>query len=750
MDSQSPLTNSAVGVSTPRIDGPEKLRGEATYVADVRLARALSARLVLSSHAHARIEAIDLAPALTVPGVVAAFAGEDLEAAGLFAKGETYHVGEALAVVVAESDEAAEDGADAVRVSYAPLPVVADPVRAMSDDSPLTREDEGATDALAAAHGAVADGGKVTRPKPRNVQQVTEIERGDMAQAWLEADVVLEDTYRIARVHQAYLETQGSVASKVARGGVEVYTSTQSPFDGARGAAAALGLPESEVNVHAMTIGGGFGGKFYLLEGLAALLANRVGRPVRVILDRVQDFLLTHPAPEAIIRLKMGAKKDGTLTGIEGELIFDEGINGSDAGFASRLLGTLYRTPNLSLVGYDVRTHKPSVGAYRGPDAPQAMYALESHIDRLARAVGLDGIEFRLRNVVREGDPDPAGRPWPHTGLFECIERLRQHPMWRERDRLGPDEGVGVALGFWPGGLQPAAAACRLNADGSVSVQVGAVDLTGSHTSFALLAAEVLGLKPDQVNVHMGDTQSSPFAGGAGGSKTLYTVGAAVVEAAQELRRQTLAVAAELLEAAPEDLEIEGGQVFVRGVPAKSLSLGRIGGAGTRFGGKHPPLHGTGRTAITKTAYGTAAHLARVKVDRETGVVRVTGYVAAQDVGRAINPAEVVGQVRGGVTQGLGRALYEAMLHDASGQPLNPTMADYGLPTAADLPEIEVELVEVASEAGPFGARGVGEPPAIPGAAAVANAVEAAVGIRVTTAPIRPEHLLGEALLLEA
>lgn len=750
MDATSPLSNTAVGVSTPRIDGPEKLRGEATYVADVRLPRALSARLVLSSHAHARIEAIDLAPALAVPGVVAAFAGSELGAADLFAKDETFHVGEPLAVVVAESDEAAEDGADAVRVRYAPLPVVADALAAMADDAPLTREDVGGADAHAAAHGAVADGGKATRPKPRNVQQVTELGRGDMAQAWLEADVVLEDTYRIARVHQGYLETQGSVAARLPRAGVEVYTSTQSPFDGVQGAAAALGLPESEVNVHAVTIGGGFGGKFYLLEGLAAILASRVGRPVRVILDRVQDFLLTHPAPEAIIRLKMGARKDGTITGIEGELVFDEGIQGSDAGFACRLVGTLYRTPNLSLVGYDVRTHKPSVGAYRGPDAPQAMYALESHIERLARAVGLDPIEFRLRNVVHEGDPDPSGRPWPRTGLLECIDRLRQHPMWRERDRLGPDEGVGIALGFWPGGLQPAAAACRLNADGSVSVQVGAVDLTGSHTAFALIAAEVLGLRPDQVNVHMGDTQSSPFAGGAGGSKTVYTVGAAVVEAARELRRQALSVAAELLEAAPEDLEMADGKVFVRGVPAKALTLDRIGDAGERFGGKHPPLHATGRTAITKAAYGVAAHLARVKVDRETGVVRLTGYVAAQDVGRAINPAEVIGQVRGGVVQGIGRSLYEAILHDASGQPLNPTMADYGLPTSADLPAIDVELVEVASDLGPFGARGVGEPPAIPGPAAVANAVEDAVGIRVTTAPIRPEALVGAALLLEA
>ncbi|MCL6595637.1 MAG: xanthine dehydrogenase family protein molybdopterin-binding subunit [Firmicutes bacterium] len=732
----------AVGVSTPRIDGPEKLRGQATYVADVRLPASLSARLVLSTHAHARIEGIDLAPALARPGVVAAFAGADLPEAGLFAVGETYHVGEPLAVVVAESDEAAEDGAEAVRVAYAPLPVVVDPVRAMAPDSPLTRADEGTADALAGAHGAVVDSAGPARPKPRNVQQVTEFRRGDIEKAWRDADVVLEDTYRIARVHQGYLETQGSVARRLPRAGVEVFTSTQSPFDAAQETARALGLDEADVRVHAATIGGGFGGKFPLLEPLAAALARRLGRPVRVILDRMQDFLVTHPAPEAIIRLKMGVKRDGTLTGLEGELVFDEGVSGSDAGFACRLIGSLYRVPHLSLVGYDVRTHKASVGAYRGPDAPQAMFALESHIDRLARAVGMDPIEFRLRNAVEEGDPDPTGRPWPRTGLRECLERLRRHPLWRARDRMGPDEGVGVALGFWPGGLQPAAAACRLNADGSVSVQVGAVDLTGSHTAFALIAAEALGVPAAGVRVHMGDTQSAPFAGAAGGSKTIYTVGAAVVEAAKDLRRQVLAVAADLLEAAPEDLEWEGERIHVRGVPAKAVTLAQIGRAGERFGGKHPPLHGSGRTAITKAAYGVAAHLAKVRVDRETGQVRVVGYVAAQDVGRAINPAEVEGQVRGGVAQGIGRALYEAMRHDDSGQPLNPTLADYGLPTAADLPDIEVELVEVPSELGPFGARGVGEPPAIPGPAAVANAVEDAVGVRLTQAPIRPDAVV--------
>jgi len=736
----------AVGESLPRIDGPEKLRGQATYVADVRLPRTLTARLVLSTYAHAKIASIDLDGALRVPGVVAAYAGSDLAKTRLFAEGEAMHVGEPLAVVVAEDDAAAEDGADAVRITYEPLPAVADAMAAMRPDAPLTRESAGEADPNAAAHGAVAGGAKPTRPKPRNVNEVSEFARGDVEQAWKDADVVVEDTYRIARVHQGYLETQGSVAARQPRGGLEVYTSTQSPYDVQSSVARATGTPSSEVRVVASTVGGGFGGKFGLLEPLAAELAQRLGRPVKVVLDRVQDFLVSHPAPEAIIKLKMAAKKDGTITALQGELVLDEGSAGSDAGFACRLIGTIYRIPNLDLVGYDVLTHKPSVGAYRGPDAPQAMYALESHVDRLARALGIDPIEMRLKNIVQEGDPDPQGSPWPHTGLVECIERLREHPIWKGRGQLADGEGVGVALGFWPGGLQPAVAACRLNADGSVTVQVGAVDLTGAHTAFAQIAADSLGVPMDQLRVSMGDTLNSPFAGGAGGSKTIYTVGPAVAAAAQDLRRQILALAAQLLEAAPEDLEIDGGNVMVRGVPAKAISLSRLGRASTAFGGQHPPLHGSGRTAIGKQAYGVAAHLAKVRVDRETGEVRVTGYVAAQDVGRAINPAEVVGQIRGGVVQGLGRALFEAIRHDTTGQPLNPSMADYGLPTAADLPPIDVELVEVASELGPFGARGVGEPPAIPGPACVANAVEDAVGVRVTTAPIRPEHVLADRL----
>jgi CO/xanthine dehydrogenase Mo-binding subunit len=733
----------AIGRSARRVEGREKVTGTATYVADVQPRGAACARLVLSPHAHARIKSVDVGAALKVPGVIAAFSGKDLGGADILAVDEVYFAGEAVAVVVGEDEAAAEDGADAVRVEYEPLPVVSDPVAAMRPDSPLTREDNGTAHDDAGAHGAAVGGSGTRRPKPRNVNQMVEFQRGDMAKAWAEADVVLEDTYRIARVHQGYLETQGSVAERAPGGGFTVWTTTQAAFGARDETAKFLGVPAHQVNVIATQVGGGFGGKFVLVEPLAAALARRVRRPVRVILDRTQDFLVSHPSPAAVIRLKMGATRDGTLTGIEAELIFDAGCApGAPVGIAALLLGGTYRCPNLDIVGYEVLTHKVAVGAYRAPGAPQAYYALESHMSRLADRLGLDAIDFRLRNAVKEGDSRPDGRPWPRIGLVECLERARAHPMWRNRGSLGPDEGVGVAVGGWGGGTEPATGGCRVNPDGSLTVQVGSVDITGVNTTFALIAAEVFGIPPDKVQIATNDTDHAPYAGASGGSKTTYTVGAAVLAAAEDARNQVLEMAADRLEAAVSDLEMADGRVFVKGAPNRGVTIGELARLANRFGSRYKPLHGQGRSAVHTSAPGFAVHLCKVRVDRLTGMPRVTGYVAVQDVGRALNPAEVIGQIRGGVAQGIGRALFESMVHDDSGQLLNATLADYALPTAADLPDIEVELVEVPSALGPFGAKGVGEPPAVPGPAAVANAVEAAVGVRITSVPISPEAVL--------
>ncbi|HEY8489155.1 MAG TPA: molybdopterin cofactor-binding domain-containing protein, partial [Thermaerobacter sp.] len=365
------------------------------------------------------------------------------------------------------------------------------------------------------------------------------------------------------------------------------------------------------------------------------------------------------------------------------------------------------------------------------------------HLDRIARALDLDPVELRLRHAVVEGDPRSDGRTWPSIGLVQCLERLRDHPTWQGRHALRhAGEGWGMAVGGWPGGTEAAAAACRVNGDGTVTITVGSVDLTGSHSAMAAIAAEVLGLPAERVRVVTADTDQAPLAGMSAGSKTVYTVGAAVQAAAEDVRAQILAMAADVLEAGVHDLELRDGRVQVRGAPARAVEVAELARITARFGSRHAPLHGFGRTAIHQQAPGFAVHLVRVRVDRDTGQVKVLQYLVVQDVGRAINPAEVLGQIYGGVTQGIGRALSERMVHDPAGQLATATLGDYLIPTSDDVPPIEVELVEVPAPHGPFGAKGVGEPPVVPCAAAIANAIEDAVGIRLTEAPMTPELVL--------
>ncbi|HEY8449988.1 MAG TPA: molybdopterin cofactor-binding domain-containing protein, partial [Bacillota bacterium] len=402
------------------------------------------------------------------------------------------------------------------------------------------------------------------------------------------------------------------------------------------------------------------------------------------------------------------------------------------------VLASTYRFAHLNVRAYEVLTHKAPVGAYRAPGAPQAFFALESHLDRLARRLGLDPIELRLKNASREGDEMANGQPWPRIGLVECLERVRQHPFWRQR-QAGPGEGYGVAAGGWLGGMEPAAAACRLNGDGTFTLQVGAVDLTGTHTTLAMIAAEVLGVDPDRIRIQSGDTENAPFAGTSAGSKVIYTVGRAVQAAAEDARQQLLELAAGHLETAVADLEIRGDEVAVRGAPARSVSIRELARLTMRYGSGYAPVYGRGRSAIDRRSPAFAVQVVKVRVDAGTGRVEPLACLAVQDVGRALNPAEVYGQIHGGVVQGLGRALFEQLVYDEYGTLANASLMDYGLPVAADLPPIEVELVEVPSPHGPFGAKGVGEPPVVPTAAAVANAVADATGVRVSELPITPE-----------
>lgn len=766
VDSTTP--HASVGKSTRRQDAPDKLTGRARFAGDMTASGMLYARLVLSPYAHARIVNIDTAPALAVPGVVAAFTGKTLgmvnarsssRSQAPLAMDEVCWCGHPVAIVVGETEAAAEDGAAAVDIDYELLPVVMDPVAAMQPGSPLARsrsKEEVSEIAGGGAHAAVSEEGAEEAEKEdlsENVSDKTHMQVGDIEAGWREAEVVVERTYRTSFVHQSYMEPQSiTVVPSPSGHQLVVWPSTQAMFGVRSEIARALDMPERQIRVESVPVGGGFGGKFGLDEPLAAAVAYKVRKPVRLVYTRQEDLLAGNPAPQTVITVKLGIKRDGTLVALQARGIFDTGAYpGAAAGLGGYLLASTYRCPNIDIRCYEVLTNKVSVGAYRAPNAPQATFALESTVNLLCREAGLDPLEFRKKNALKEGDAtlDPRSPKWPRIGLIDCIEKVQQHPLWvnRAAQKEPPEElkgwkvGVGLAVGGWPGGTEPTAAACRLEADGTFTVVVGTVDLTGSDTSLALIAAEGLGASLDTINVAHDSTDTMPYSGGTGGSKTTYSMGPAVLAAARDARQQILAIASDMLEAAADDLELKDGSVVVRGVPGKSVTLQQIASASMRFAGQYEPIYGRGRAANRTSSPMYTAHLARVAVDPDTGEVRVLDYVAAQDVGRAINPAAVEGQIHGGVTQGLGWALFEGFQYDENGQMLTSTLMDYALPHSQDVPNITPILVEIPSALGPFGAKGVGEPPVVPVGAAVADAIHDAVGARVTQLPITPERL---------
>lgn len=736
---------SLVGSPQRRLEGRAKVTGATTYTADLRIPGLAYTALLLSPHASARIASIDTSAARAAPGVLLAVGGADLphlhagEQDQPLARGRAVFAGQPVAAVVAESREQAEDALALIEIEWEPLPALLDPLEAARPDARPVLDEAGGEAADAGAHGISAGGEEVNEEKPANVTSQVRRELGDAHAALASAKATAGGAYWVPGVHQGFLETHLAAARAEPGGGFTIWTSTQGQFLTRRQTAEMLGQPVSAIRVVPLTVGGGFGGKVLLLEPLAALLAQLAGRPVLVELTRTQEFLSGRGGPGAVIDLKLGADAEGVLTAGWVRAHIDDGAGaGGLGGFLPNFFAS-YRIPNLDYAGYDVATNKTPVAAYRAPGAPHAHFALESALDDLARELQVDPIELRLKNAVREGDARPDGSRYPAIGLVECLERARQHPLYKAPRAEG--EGVGVAVGSWGGGREPAAALCRVESDGSLHVQLGSIDISGTDTGLAMIAAESFGVGLEKVRIDSADTSAAPYAGMAGGSKIIYTVGPAVVQAAAEAKRQLLEIAAEELEAAPADLVIEDGQVAVRGVPSRSKGIGELALLGAQFGGRYPPVLGQGRAAITKQSPMFTVHIARVRVDRETGDWRLTGYAAIQDVGKAINPPEIEGQVHGGALQGLGRALGEELRYDAEGQLRTATFADYPLPTIDQAPDTAVELVEVPSPYGPLGAKGVGEPPAVPGPAAVANAIRDACGVRLTRLPIGPEDV---------
>jgi len=561
------------------------------------------------------------------------------------------------------------------------------------------------------------------------------MKRGDVEAALKQSDVVIKGTYRIAAAHHSFMEPHIAVVRPEPDGGLTIWSPTQGPFVVRDEIAGLVGLPHHKVRVVPMPVGGGFGGKIQLLEPLLALLALRLRRPVRLALTRSEEFVVGHPAPSAQFDVELGAKQDGALTALRVRFHYDNGAGaGWHAGLTANFLGGTYRIPSYDIRGYEVSTNKTPVDAYRAPGATQAFFALESAMDELAQKLNLDPIELRLRNVSREGDPTADGHQWPRVASIEVLEAAKRHPVYSKP--LAEGEAVGVALGAWGGARTPSAAGCRVEPDGTLSVQVGSPDISGTATGLAIIAAQAFGIDPDKVHVHTGDTANAPHSATSSGSQVTYSVGPAVYEAAQEARRQLLEIATEELEAAPEDLDIIDGRVAVKGAPSRSVEITKLVAMSTEFMGRYKPIEAKGRSAVQEASPMFTVHVARVRLDSETGSYQLAGYAAIQDVGHAINPPEVEGQIHGGSVQALGRALGEQLVYDGEGQLRSGSFIDYEVPAADQIPDIDVTLVEVPSPVGPLGAKGVGEPPAIPGTAALAIAVSRAAGMRVREVPI--------------
>jgi len=747
-------TTTAIGVSRPRLDGEGKVRGTARYTADMPVHGLLHARLVLAAEAHGRIAGIDVSGAVALPGVVAVLTAEDLPivdgVAGRvgqpLASSEVVYSGQPVALVVAETEAAAEDGVDQVIVSIDPLPAVLDLEAAMAPDAPLARVVAGSVDGAdaGAAHAAV-DGadGATDEDLSDNVAGRQRMAAGDVGAGLSDGAARAGGDFATSWIHQGYLEPQSATAWLEPDGELVVSSSTQGAFGLRQQVADLLGWPHDRVRVRPAVLGGAFGGKMMICEPLAATATVLLQRPVRLVLTRMEDMAASNPAPGQRFSLEASANAEGRFLAVRGRVLLDRGSNDE---FGLEALGAMltagpYRWDARELSSYGVLTNRVGFGAYRAPSAAPAAFAIETVVDELALSLGVDPIELRLRNVLVEGDPGPDGNPFPVFGAVECLERLRAHPLWEQRGSLPDGEGIGVALGWWPGGLEPAAASCRLDADGGLTVVTGAVDMSGTESAFQTIAAEAFGLELDSVRVVAGDTAQTPYAGLSGGSKITYTVGRAVQRAAEGAREKLLDVAAAELEIAPEDLEIVDGAVRPAGSPDRALTIASLASKVLSFGSKYAPIEGYAGVAQTSRAPGAAAHLAHVRVDRETGAVELLRHVIAQDVGRALNPALVAGQLLGGVAQGVGWALLEELAYDDEGQLRTGSFVEYAMPTIDRVPPVDIEIVEVPAPDGPFGAKGVGEPPVIAVAASIANAIADAVGVRLRELPMTPERV---------
>src|SRR3984957_19300768 len=721
----------------------------AMYGADLKLPGMLYGKVLRSPHAHARILKIDTSKAAKLPGVKAVITAADLPeqknefigpervavnfwhvTRNILAREKALYEGHAIAAVAATSASIAEEAAALIDVQYEVLPHVIDVDEAMKPDAPLLFED------------MIPRGLAEKDPKPSNISKRLEFVMGDIEKGFAQADVVFEKEFTTAAVHQAYIEPHACVAKYEADGQCEIWSSSQGHFQMRALTAQILGARLGDLRVTPAEIGGGFGGKTVTyLEPVAAILSKKSGLPVRLQMTREDVFRASGPTSGASMWVKIGVKKDGTIVAAGGVFKFQAGafpgspvMNGCLCAYAP------YEIANQRAVGFDVISNRPKAAAYRAPGSPISAFAVESVLDMCAKAIGMDPLEIRYKNACRIGTPTMAGPKHAHAGYIETLEALMKHPAYQVK--LGPNQGRGVASGYWFNGGGESSATLQVNADGTVLVATGSPDIGGSRASMAIMAAETLGVDYNTVRAIVADTASVGYTHVTGGSPVTFATGTAVVNASKTVVKELCKRAALIWGVDEEGVVWDDGNAKPAGSNVgdfKPLSLKEIAAKAAATGG---PITASAGVNAGGQAPGFSTQFCDVEVDPEIGKVTILRFVAAQDVGRAIHPSYVEGQIQGGVVQGIGWALNEEYIYNNNGLLDNAGFLDYRCPVASDLPMIEPILVEVPNPAHPYGAKGVGEVNICAPMAAIANAIDRAVGVRMQELPMSPPRIL--------
>jgi len=729
-----------IGTRPIRHDGVDKVTGRALYSNDIQLPGMLHGKVLRSPHAHARIVSIDTSAAEAYPGVTAVCTRDDFGTVSdkiqdmgegssnlqhlrdnIIAHEKALYHGHAVAAVAATSVHIAEEALALIKVEYDVLPPVIDSKLAMADDAPILHESLRTNEM-----GKQGD-------KPTNVAAHFQHARGDLAKGFAAADVVVEREFKTEMVHQGYIEPHCSTTIWREDDHLLCWTSTQGAFQIRDQVAELLGIPESRVRVTPTEIGGGFGGKFTAYGDVpGAILSKKSGhRPVKIAMTRTEVLQATGPTSGSHIKVKIGATKDGKITAAQAELIYEAGAYpGSPVGAGAGVILSPYRLENVQIDGYDVVVNRPQTGAYRAPGGTNAAFASETVINEIAEKLDLDPLEFRRINGAAEGDHRPDGPQFSRIGYIETVDAALNHPHYKA-PLEGKNRGRGVASGFWFNGAGPSSVTAIVNGDGKVHLVEGSTDIGGTRASAAMMLAETLGIAAEDVNPEVVDTDSIGMTGGTGGSSVTHKIGITTHKVGLQIIEEMTTRLAEHWETGADKISYADATFSANG---DSMGFKEAAATLSKMG----PIMASyaENTSGAGPAFGT--HIVDVEVDPETGKVTILRYTAVQDVGKAIHPAYVEGQIQGGVVQGIGWALNEEYFYDKDGHLMNSSLLDYRMPTSLDLPMIDCVLVEVANPAHPFGVRGVGEVPIVPPGAAVAQAIYNATGFRSLEMPMNP------------